>query len=121
MKRKQQGNAFESLEEATLWIGAFRYYLGRRTYAVHDFCLYLASVWPRLGQQTKRVIKTELLRAIEEDRKVRAHTSPSAFHLHPLGPIQVREGWEIVAEAIAENEQQQPTKQHARKTKPSRD
>lgn len=30
-------------DQATLWIGAFRYYCGRKTYAVQEFCNLLIA------------------------------------------------------------------------------
>lgn len=42
-----------SNEMTTLWLGSFRYYLGRQTYAVDDFCNLLISNWSTLPDQCK--------------------------------------------------------------------
>ena len=40
-------------QQTTLWLGSFRYYLGRRTYAVSDFCELLIQEWTTLDERTK--------------------------------------------------------------------
>lgn len=40
----------------TLWIGATRYYLGRMTYAVSDYCAMLRSQWHALPESTRTLI-----------------------------------------------------------------
>ena len=47
-------------ETETLWIAAFRYYAGRRTYAVSDFCALLIAQWPTLPQKCRFLIEREL-------------------------------------------------------------
>ncbi len=47
-------------EKLTLWLGAFRYYCGRMTYAVSDFCDLLCKEWDNLPEYTKNLIKIEL-------------------------------------------------------------
>lgn len=44
----------------TLWLAAFRYYAGRRTYAVSDFCALLIAQWPKLPQKCRLLIEREL-------------------------------------------------------------
>lgn len=51
----------------TLWLGAFRYYLGRRSYAVSDFCELLAQQWNNLPKATQDLIKKELDKEIAKD------------------------------------------------------
>jgi hypothetical protein len=43
-----------------LWIGAFRYYCGRRSYAVSAFCEMLIREWPSLPEHTRSIIKRDL-------------------------------------------------------------
>lgn len=47
-------------QQTTLWIGALRYYMGRQTYAVSDFCDLLIQNWPELSDKTKVLIKRDL-------------------------------------------------------------
>lgn len=66
-KGKEMSNDFYDDEKLTLWLGAFRYYLGRMTYAVSDFCELLIKQWETLPERTKALIKKELAVAIRED------------------------------------------------------
>lgn len=56
----------------TLWLGAFRYYLGRMTYAVGDFCDLLIAEWPSLPDRTKNLIQRDLTEAFARDDEQRA-------------------------------------------------
>lgn len=57
--------------ELTLWLGALRYYMGRRTIAVSHFCEMLIVYWPKLGKKTRELIKRDLTEEIERnERKV---------------------------------------------------
>ena len=47
---------------------AFRYALGRKTYAVNDVTTYLIDNWSRISEKTKNIICKEIKIAIEEDR-----------------------------------------------------
>ena len=47
-----------------LWVGAFRYYLGRATYAVSDFCDLLVKQKAILPERTKNLIVQEAYQAI---------------------------------------------------------
>ena len=47
-------------QQQTLWIGATRYYLGRATYAVSDFCELLIAEWNNLDDETKSFIKRDI-------------------------------------------------------------
>lgn len=58
--------------QATLWIGAMRYYMGRRTYAVSDFCLALRAEWASLPMATQAFLRQELEDAFREDDTRRA-------------------------------------------------
>lgn len=79
-------------EKLTLWVGAMRYYLGRQSYAVHDFCDMLVKEWNDLDMMTRSI----LIRDIEEafDRDDRARTQ--GLQVKPLGMDQDRRCWEQV-------------------------
>jgi hypothetical protein len=55
----------------TLWIAAFRYYTGRRTYAVSDFCALLIAQWPKLPQKCRLLMERELEWFYAADNKAR--------------------------------------------------
>jgi len=57
----------------TIWIGAFRYYLGRRTYAVSDFCTELRANWNNLSELCHSLIQRELEQAFVEDAEDRSN------------------------------------------------
>lgn len=46
--------------ELDLWIGAFRYYLGRTSYAVDNFCQLLVKEWNNLDETIQYCIEKEL-------------------------------------------------------------
>jgi hypothetical protein len=75
-----------------LWIGAFRYYLGRRTHAVSDFCHLLLIQWNSLPTRTKTIIQHELSNAFLRDDDDR---DKGLSHL-PLGADCDRAEWEKV-------------------------
>lgn len=79
-----------------IWIGAFRYYCGRMTIAVHSFAEYLIKNWENLPERAKVVIKRELDEAIKEDDKDREHKRDYKF----LGHDCDRACWEKVREFI---------------------
>ena len=58
-------------QKLTLWLGAFRYYLGRMTYAAGDFCDLLRAEWPNLPERARRLIYDELAEAIQRDNEDR--------------------------------------------------
>jgi hypothetical protein len=59
-------------EKSTVWIGAFRYYMGRMTYAVSDFCDILIKEWPSLPEHAKQIIKRDLEEGFERDDRLRS-------------------------------------------------
>jgi hypothetical protein len=63
----------------TLWLGAFRYYCGRRTYAVSQFCDLLIAEWPSLPERTRKLVQNELDEDFARDDRMR----PSNYA--PLG------------------------------------
>jgi hypothetical protein len=78
-------------EKLTLWLGAYRYYCGRMTYAVGDFCDLLRKEWDNLPEYTKNLIKVELEETFARDDKIRPHD-----HYAPLGADCDRKEWEKV-------------------------
>ena len=81
-----------NFDEITLWLGATRYYVGRRTYAVVHFCDMLIKNWPKLHQATKDLIQREL--EIEFGRDDDARMNGDKYK--PLGDDSDREDWEKV-------------------------
>lgn len=81
---------------STLWIGAFRYYCGRMTYAVSDFCRTLIHQWPNIPAHAQSIIKRDLLEEFARDDEARL--AGSAYK--PLGHDCDRREWENVREVI---------------------
>lgn len=80
-------------QQLTLWIGSFRYYLGRRTYAVSDFVELLISEWGNLPDSLKDLIAKELLTEIKRDDDMRSDPVCSSSY-YPLGDDCDRREWE---------------------------
>jgi hypothetical protein len=78
-------------EKLTLWLGAFRYYCGRMTYAVGDFCDLLRKEWSSLPKYTQDLIKIELEETFARDDEIRPEG-----HYAPLGADCDRAEWEKV-------------------------
>ena len=72
MKSKQPLGMTDS-DLCDLWIGSFRYYLGRMTISVHSFCASLVKNWDNIPERAKFVIKKDLLEAIQCDDIDRHH------------------------------------------------
>jgi hypothetical protein len=81
-------------QQTTLWLGAFRYYLGRRTYAVSEFCELLIQEWPTLDDETKNLIESELENDFVRDNIARKHQ----LSYLPLGMDCDRAQWEKIKE-----------------------
>ena len=87
-----------------LWIGSFRYHLGRRTYAVNDFCNALIASWAALPGNAKRIVRNELEHELRMDAECRHQGLPG-----PLGDACDRDDWERVRNHIQRpNAQVQP-------------
>ena len=80
----------------TLWLGAFRYYLGRQTYAVSDFCELLAQEWNNLDSRTQTLILKELKEAIKEDDDSRLE----GRDFHRLGDDCDRAEWVALLQTV---------------------
>lgn len=75
-------------EALTLWLGAFRYYCGRRTYAVSDFCNLLLLKWATLPAETRNLIRRDLAEEIQRDDEARERGG-----YKPLGDDCDRDEW----------------------------
>ena len=82
----------EEVDELTLWVGATRYYLGRTTYAVANYCDLLIGSWNELGKGTRMIIQRDIEK--EFDRDDESRTRGDSFH--PLGHNIDRKSWEHV-------------------------
>ena len=88
--------------ESMLWIAATRYYLGRMTADVGEFCAHLIGAWSRLDNHTREVIARDIRREFERDdeaRHVRMHDPGSRIPLS-LGADVDRREWEKVRDHI---------------------
>lgn len=79
-----------------VWIGAFRYYCGRMTIAVHTFTEVLLANWGSIPENAKYVIKRDLEEAFKYDDKDREQDSV----YKRLGHDCDREAWEKVRNFI---------------------
>lgn len=50
-----------------LWIGSFRYYLGRMTISTHSYCDSLMRNWSAIPERARIVIKRDLIEEIKRD------------------------------------------------------
>ena len=75
-----------------LWLGAFRYYLGRQTYAVSDFVLLLEQNWNTLSEDLKVRIEIELKEAFQRDDLDRYYNREH----NTLGSLSDRREWEKI-------------------------
>lgn len=81
-------------QQTTLWLGSFRYYLGRCTYAVSDFCQLLIQEWGNINPHCQRLIQKELENAFVRDDMDRLDKE----EFLPLGDDCDRKNWERVRE-----------------------
>jgi hypothetical protein len=69
MKPQKGKTALQPMTEQQLkivWLGAFRYHVGRQSYAVSDFCKILQAQWESLPKCCQDLIERDL----EEVRKL---------------------------------------------------
>lgn len=78
-------------ELTTIWVGAFRYYCGRMTYAVKDFCDMLIANWDQLPVRTRKVIERDLEQAIKNNESLGHDIDREQW-------MRVRELWTIKVE-----------------------
>lgn len=81
-------------EQMTLWVGALRYYMGRRSYAVGMFCDALRAHWTELPADVREIIRRDVECEIRRDDRARADGST----YRPLGHDCDRKQWEGVRE-----------------------
>lgn len=79
----------EEFQMTILWVGAFRYHLGRMTYAVSDFCNLLIETWPTLPEHTRNLIRRDLEEEFKRDNEARTEGWP----YRPLGDDCDRREW----------------------------
>jgi len=79
-------------EGLTLWLGATRYYMGRMSAGVSDFCALLRRRWPALGARTRALIQRDVEEAFARDDSARA----MGLEHKALGMDCDREQWERV-------------------------
>ena len=65
------GNRSEE-DRGMLWIGAFRYYCGRQSYAVSWFCEIIVREWATLPKRARAIIQRDLEKEFELDDRFRA-------------------------------------------------
>lgn len=85
------GNRSEE-DRGMLWIGAFRYYCGRKSYAVSWFCEIIVREWATLPKQARAIIQRDLEDEFALDDKLRA----DGADYRPLGMDMDRREWEKV-------------------------
>lgn len=78
--------------DVTLWVGALRYYMGRKTYAVSHFCDMLISNWDNISKGAKTIIEKDVEYEFQRDDDAR---ESNMAHL-PLGDDMDRKEWERV-------------------------
>lgn len=84
-------------EKLTLYLGAFRYYLGRATYAVGDFVDILVRQWPTLPDRVRKLVAKEVDDAFDADDEARRDGRDHK----PLGMDCDRRQWQRVREMKA--------------------
>lgn len=101
MKTKQSPEWLDCFDSFDLLMGAFCYYLGRRTATVDSFARELATAWPRLPDRTRLLIRRDLEEAFVRDDEARARED----NVIPLGHDCDRESWERVRDAWLKEDQ----------------
>lgn len=82
--------------QSILWIGAFRYYCGRMTYAVSSFVDLLVWEWPNLPEHAQQIIKRDLEEDFVRDDSLRVSIREGGMTWLPLGHDCDRAQWERV-------------------------
>lgn len=94
--KKQKLKTLNTDEIEMLWIGAFRYYLGRMTMSTHSFGTALSENWLEIPDRAQVVIVRELKEAIKQDDDARSHSEG----YKPLGHDCDSEMWREVFRRI---------------------
>ena len=72
---------------------AVRYCLGRQSYAVDDCSRWLCSIWDRLDQEARNLIRRDIEEQFRRDDAARENGNASGL---PLGMDMDRKSWERV-------------------------
>lgn len=81
-------------EEIVLVVGAFRYYLGRKTYAVSEFCYFLITHWESFSDRTRNLIQTDLEEQVKKEHQFKP--SPLGMNTTFFGHLCDKKEWEQV-------------------------
>jgi hypothetical protein len=84
--------------DATLWIGAFRYYCGRMTISVRGFCETMISNIENIPNEAVSIISRDLIEAFADDDRDREVGNA----IRRLGMDCDRQKWLEVLAAISE-------------------
>lgn len=103
MTQARHWNTIRPDIESMLWIAATRYYLGRMTADVGEFCAHLIGAWSRLDDHTRDVIRRSVESEFERDDRARQLSADPSATLHhgrclPLGEDYDRREWEKIRE-----------------------
>ena len=77
----------------TVWMGATRYFMGRRSASVSEFCTELRAAWRFLDDETRALIERDVEEEFERDDSWRTLHQDKPW---PLGDNCDRESWEGV-------------------------
>lgn len=80
-----------------LWIGSFRYYLGRMTISTHSYCDSLMRNWSAIPERAKHVILRELQEEIKRDDIDRESGKDYKALGHDCDSKKWREAWKVVS------------------------
>ena len=80
-----------------LWIGSFRYYLGRMTISTHSYCDSLMCNWGVIPNRAKVVIARDLGDAIKRDDDRRESGDAYRPLGHDCDSQKWREVWKVVS------------------------
>lgn len=80
-------------DKSDLWIGAFRYYCGRQTIAVHSFTQSLIKHWGEIPVRAQAVIRRDLKQSIADDDRDRERGSACKTLGHDMDRAKWLEVW----------------------------
>ena len=82
-------------QQLVLWLGALRYYLGRSTGAVHEFCEMLIATWPALSMNVRALVQRDIEEAFARDDIEWDHVAArTPFGEKPVRPLNMPLGQE---------------------------
>ncbi len=80
-------------QKLTLWLGATRYYLGRMSYAVSDYCDLLIQSWGDIPKNTQKLIERDIEEAFTRDEEREGGYSPLGMDCDKQQWERVRRLW----------------------------